>query len=660
MKSCIQKVLCSLIIMCLSFTSVSALSNGDKVFIMREIVAGLMTKTQGRIGNDEYFNGKGGGMYDDFKIMIDERSREFVYCIEPGVVSMDNSQYQGSSASYLFMQAYNSKTSADSKFLNVSKLLQLVQKEHRYDNGSAETRLHYLVVQTLIWEVMCEERNEQFIYIGPKAGRTPITHLLSGNHSTYLNRFNELYEEYETKMFKFSTVPSFTSSQKNKAPTIYLGQFDEKTKEYYTIVEDKNGVVEWFEFRGDSKVRIEKMNNKVKIICSIADYTAKMSGYNRMILGDATNPKSYVIGHSQGSNQALVSLASISEQKDGAFFNIRTDNYMGTLTINSNGGIYEGRKDSIVIKKLAGEVTPISKPTRTGFTFSHWQLTGVGTFKNNRYTHSKGQATLTAYWKNNTPEITTPIVGNDGPFIEGNDLVLQLGDKFNALDYVSAYDKEDGNITSKIKVVENEVRVDESKNTIQSGRFKVVFQVTDLGGATAKKTIYVIVNDPPVIKATDRYFFVGDEVSDAMLLQGAEAHDKEDGIISSKVVISNKNFNSQEEGIGEVIFSVTDRYRKTVYKPIRIHFLQIKDRESEKTIRYIGNDYLSSLLPQSKWKVNGSMYQTLKESLDKVASDESSIYVFEWSREENEVLKEKMLGDGQVVDLSFFNAYRKR
>ena len=45
------------------------------------------------------------------------------------------------------------------------------------------------------------------------------------------------------------------------------------------------------------------------------------------------------------------------------------------------------------------------------------------------------------------------------PIISVSDKTIKVGDKFNPLDGVSASDEEDGDLTSKIKVVENKVDV---------------------------------------------------------------------------------------------------------------------------------------------------------------------------------------------------------
>ena len=62
---------------------------------------------------------------------------------------------------------------------------------------------------------------------------------------------------------------------------------------------------------------------------------------------------------------------------------------------------------------------------------------------------------------------------NEKPVINAKDLELKVGDKFDVLKGVTASDKEDGDLTSKIKVVENTV------NTKKVGSYKVTYKVMD-------------------------------------------------------------------------------------------------------------------------------------------------------------------------------------
>lgn len=88
--------------------------------------------------------------------------------------------------------------------------------------------------------------------------------------------------------------------------------------------------------------------------------------------------------------------------------------------------------------------------------------------------------------------VTAPVI-NNAPVIEASDVNLFVGDKFNELENVTANDKEDGDLTDKIEVIENTV------DTTKAGRYIVTYSVSDSEGAKATKTINVVVS----IKMTD-------------------------------------------------------------------------------------------------------------------------------------------------------------
>ncbi|MBY0757503.1 DUF5011 domain-containing protein, partial [Clostridium sardiniense] len=72
---------------------------------------------------------------------------------------------------------------------------------------------------------------------------------------------------------------------------------------------------------------------------------------------------------------------------------------------------------------------------------------------------------------------------NNAPVIKAENKTIKVGSKFDPMTEVSATDKEDGNITNKIKVIENTVNVN------KPGTYKVVYEVTDSQGAKTIKTI---------------------------------------------------------------------------------------------------------------------------------------------------------------------------
>ncbi|WP_415336262.1 immunoglobulin-like domain-containing protein, partial [Clostridium perfringens] len=88
---------------------------------------------------------------------------------------------------------------------------------------------------------------------------------------------------------------------------------------------------------------------------------------------------------------------------------------------------------------------------------------------------------------------------NNAPVITAENKTIKVGSKFNPMTGVSASDKEDGDLTGKVKVVENTVDID------KPGTYKIVYEVTDSQGAQTRKTITITVvsNDKPVISGAD-------------------------------------------------------------------------------------------------------------------------------------------------------------
>lgn len=76
---------------------------------------------------------------------------------------------------------------------------------------------------------------------------------------------------------------------------------------------------------------------------------------------------------------------------------------------------------------------------------------------------------------------------NSAPVITASDKTINIGDKFDALNGIKAHDDEDGDLTDKLKVIENSVDIS------KEGTYKVVYEVTDNDGAVVTKEIKVIV-----------------------------------------------------------------------------------------------------------------------------------------------------------------------
>ena len=155
---------------------------------------------------------------------------------------------------------------------------------------------------------------------------------------------------------------------------------------------------------------------------------------------------------------------------------------------------------------------------------------------------------------------------NACPVIQATDKTLTVGDEFDPLADVTAEDEEDGDITDKIEILENEV------DTTKPGKYEVTYKVTDSGGASHVKTSKVTVNpkmEPlnaaPIIKAEDKTLTVGDAFDP---MADVTATDAEDGNLTDKIEILNNEVDTTKPGKYEVTYKVTDSkgasYTKTI------------------------------------------------------------------------------------------------
>jgi len=73
-----------------------------------------------------------------------------------------------------------------------------------------------------------------------------------------------------------------------------------------------------------------------------------------------------------------------------------------TVTINPNGGSYNGYTSSRSYSYNYNSTVTLSNPTRGGYTFNGWSKSGYGSLSSNRLTVGAGSTTLTANWRANT------------------------------------------------------------------------------------------------------------------------------------------------------------------------------------------------------------------------------------------------------------------
>ena len=225
--------------------------------------------------------------------------------------------------------------------------------------------------------------------------------------------------------------------------------------------------------------------------------------------------------------------------------------YTVTYTDGVDGEVvFEDKVFNVVV----GSSTPGfgGTPTRAGYTFTGWSPAVEEMVTKN--------ITYNATWVMNWIPI------NAAPVIHATDKTITVGDTFDPMAGVTAEDAEDGNLTTKIVVEKNDVKTD------VAGKYEVTYKVTDNQGATRRKTIIVtvnpkmeVLNEAPVIHATDKTITVGDTFDP---MAGVTAEDAEDGNLTTKIVVEKNDVKTDVAGKYEVTYKVTDNQGATRRKTI--------------------------------------------------------------------------------------------
>ena len=188
-----------------------------------------------------------------------------------------------------------------------------------------------------------------------------------------------------------------------------------------------------------------------------------------------------------------------------------------------------------------------------------------------------GEATITFNIDGTDLEVQTKInvllptednTPNTPPVIDAKDIELKVEDEFKVLEGVTAYDEEDGDITSSIVVIENTV------NTSTAGIYKVVYEVRDSNGSIVTKEIkvtvnpkFTLINRAPKIEVEDTNIKLGSIFNPLSI---AKATDYEDGDITSKLEVIENNININKLGEYNVTYKVSDSKGATKKKTIKV------------------------------------------------------------------------------------------
>lgn len=192
--------------------------------------------------------------------------------------------------------------------------------------------------------------------------------------------------------------------------------------------------------------------------------------------------------------------------------------------------------------------------------------------------------------------ITVTVKGESVPTIEASDKEVVQFTAFDPREGVHAIDDKDGDLTSKIEIIENTV------DTSKTGTYKVTYKVQNSLMKSTSKTvsIVVIMNEKPVIHAFDKTILKGRPFDP---LEGVFATDKEDGTID-KIEILENTVNPLKEGTYKVTYRVLDSASQTVDKTIQVTVSEKAKEQKE------GNFYFDSLKEIDK-KLRLKGYQTI-------------------------------------------------
>ena len=203
--------------------------------------------------------------------------------------------------------------------------------------------------------------------------------------------------------------------------------------------------------------------------------------------------------------------------------------------------------------------------------------------------------------------LSTSTVENTNPTINAVDKTFVQGTSFDELQGVKATDKEDGDITKNIKVIENTVNIN------KVGTYKVTYQITDSKNATTSKTITIIVteNKKPVINASDIEVKEQKEIDE---LQGVKATDEEDGDITKNIKVIENTVDTKTPGTYKIVYEVEDSYKQKTTKTRKVTILEDKEpviNAEDKTITQgktfnelkdvTATDRLGNSIPEDIW-----------------------------------------------------------
>ena len=227
--------------------------------------------------------------------------------------------------------------------------------------------------------------------------------------------------------------------------------------------------------------------------------------------------------------------------------------------------------------------------------------------------------------KETIKKIIVTVILDEKPVIEAYDKKIYLNSEFKPLDGVKASDSEDGDLTDNI-TYEGVV------NTKKVGFYEIVYKVSDKNKqqTTKKVIINVVLNELPVIEASDKTICVGDNFN---ALDGVKAYDNEDGDLTNKVTYEGK-VDSSKVGKYDITYTVTDDYKQTVSKKVTI---TVTTKKIKKANGQFYLDYLKNV--DGKLQIKG--YNTIY-GIDNNLNTNIDYYIIFKNQNDNSEVSQKL------------------
>lgn len=220
----------------------------------------------------------------------------------------------------------------------------------------------------------------------------------------------------------------------------------------------------------------------------------------------------------------------------------------------------------------AGDVEDGNITSKIAITSDNTVMDKPGTYQvTYQVTDSVGNVTsktTTVTIKHNNP----PVISASNKTFYYDEYTLTEWLEKERMEDVTASDIEDGNVTSKVKILSDNV------DPTIPGHYQVTYQVTDSHKKMATKTIdvEVLYNHAPVINSSSFSFheneYSNDEWKEEFMKQ-VSADDQEDGDLTNKVTIKSSNVNPDVPGAYEVVLTVTDSRGKTTERTVDVTVL---------------------------------------------------------------------------------------